>query len=328
MDASVEHWHDDANVTPAWLLRRLGAILLVLLVVSFTVFAVTQLLPGNAAVMILGEFATADQRHAMELTLGLSNPWWQQYGHWLAGILHGDWGNSVGLSRPVLPLVADALTRSALLAGGTLIVVCLLAIPIGIAGALLRGTVVDLALGLFSYLGASVPEFVTATLLLVLAAGDGGWFPAGGFTPLADGLKPLLLHMVLPVATLSLILVAHLSRQVRSEMAEVLGSDYVRAARVKGLSPARVVLVHALRNALAPAVAVLSLDVGYLLGGILVVEEVFAWPGLGRLLIYAVQNRDLPLMQAATLVMAATYTLTNLAADIAIALLDPRVHFA
>jgi peptide/nickel transport system permease protein len=133
---------------------------------------------------------------------------------------------------------------------------------------------------------------------------------------------------VLPVATLSLILVAHLSRQVRSEMAEVLGSDYVRAARVKGLARHRIVLVHALRNALAPAVAVLSLDVGYLLGGILVVEEVFAWPGLGRLLIYAVQNRDLPLMQAATLVMAAAYTLSNLAADIVIAALDPRVHYA
>lgn len=134
--------------------------------------------------------------------------------------------------------------------------------------------------------------------------------------------------MVLPVATLSLILVAHLSRQVRSEMSEALASDYVRAARVRGLSPVRVVMVHALRNALAPAVAVLSLDVGYLLGGILVVEEVFAWPGLGRLLIYAVQNCDLPLIQAATLVMAAAYALSNLVADIAIALLDPRVRYA
>ena len=168
---------------------------------------------------------------------------------------------------------------------------------------------------------------MTATLLLVLVAGA-GWLPAGGFTPAADGLGPFVGHMVLPVATLSLILIAHLSRQVRSEMGEVLGSDYVRAARVKGLRPSRIVLVHALRNALVPAMAVLSLDVGYLLGGILVVEEVFAWPGLGRLLIYAVQNRDLPVMQAATLVMAAAYTLSNLVADIAIAALDPRVQYA
>jgi peptide/nickel transport system permease protein len=315
-------------MTGGWLLRRFGAILLVLLIISFTVFAVTQLLPGNAAVMILGEFATADQRQAMELAMGLNNPWWQQYLHWLNGILHNDWGMSAGLSRPVASLIGDALGRSALLAGTTLAVVCLVAVPIGIAGALLRGTAVDLVIGLFAYVGASVPEFVTATLLLVVVAGDGGWLPAGGFTPMADGAGAFAVHMILPVATLSLILVAHLSRQIRSEMGEVLSSDYVRAARVKGLSPARVILVHALRNALAPAVAVLSLDVGYLLGGILVVEEVFAWPGLGRLLIYAVQNRDLPLIQAATLVMAATYAFSNLVADIIIALLDPRVHYA
>ena len=314
-------------MTAGWLLRRVGAILLVLLVVSFTVFGITQLLPGNAAVMILGEFATPEQLHALERTLGLNDPWWQQYLHWLGGILRGDWGMSTGLSRPVAGLVGDALGRSAILAGATLVTVCLLAIPIGIAGALLRGTVFDLGIGLVAYLGASVPEFVTATLLLVLVAGA-GWLPAGGFTPAADGLGEFIRHMVLPVATLSLILVAHLSRQVRSEMGEVLGSDYVRAARVKGLRPSRIVLVHALRNALVPAVAVLSLDVGYLLGGILVVEEVFAWPGLGRLLIYAVQNRDLPVMQAATLVMAAAYTLSNLVADIAIAALDPRVQYA
>jgi peptide/nickel transport system permease protein len=309
-------------------LRRFGAILLVLLIISFTVFAVTQLLPGNAATMLLGEFATADQRHAMELAMGLNNPWWQQYLHWLNAILHGDWGVSAGLQRPVASLIGDALGRSAVLAGTTLVVVCLIATPVGVAGAVLRGTVFDLVIGLFAYIGASVPEFVTATLLLVVVAGDGGWLPAGGFTPLADGAGAFALHMVLPVATLSLILVAHLSRQIRSEMSEVLGSDYVRAARVKGLSPARVVLVHALRNALAPAVAVLSLDVGYLLGGILVVEEVFAWPGLGRLMIYAVQNRDLPLIQAATLVMAAAYALSNLVADIVIAMLDPRVRYA
>ena len=316
-------------MSAAWLLRRLGAILLVLLVVSFTVFGITQLLPGNAAVMVLGEFATADQRHAMELTLGLDHPWWQQYLHWLGGIARGDWGMSIGLARPVTSLIGTALGRSAVLAGATVVTVCVIAIPIGVAGALLRGTAVDLVIGLFAYLGAAVPEFVTATLLLVLLAGpNDGWLPAGGYTPLADGVGAFALHMVLPVMTLSLILVAHLSRQVRSEMSDVMGSDYIRAARMKGLLPRRIVLVHALRNALTPAVAVLSLDIGYLLGGILVVEEVFAWPGLGRLLIYAVQNRDLPLMQAATLVMAAAYTFSNLAADVVIALLDPRVRYA
>ena len=134
--------------------------------------------------------------------------------------------------------------------------------------------------------------------------------------------------MVLPALTLSLILTAHIARQVRSEMSDVLASDYVRAARLKGLSEFTVVRRHALRNALAPAVAVISLDVGYLLGGIIVVEEVFAWPGLGRLIIYALQNRDLPVIQAATLVLAAVYALSNLVSDLVIASLDPRVRYA
>lgn len=315
-------------MTAGWLLRRLAAVLLVLATISFTVFAVTQLLPGNAAIMILGEFATPDQIRAMEQTLGLNDPWWQQYIHWLGGFLAGDWGMSTGLSRPVAPLVIEALGRSAILAAITLCVVSVIATPIGVAGALLRGSPLDAAIGLFAYLGASVPEFVTATLLLVLFAGQGGWWPAGGFTPLGAGLGAFASHAFLPVVTLALILVAHLSRQVRSEMSEVLNSDYIRAARVKGLSHGRIVVVHALRNALAPAVAVLSLDVGYLLGGILVVEEVFAWPGLGRLLIYAVQNRDLAVIQAATLVMGAAYTLSNVVADIVIATLDPRVRYA
>ncbi len=135
-------------------------------------------------------------------------------------------------------------------------------------------------------------------------------------------------YVILPAATLSLILTAHIARQVRSEMSDVLGSDYIRAARLKGLSERRVVMHHALRNAMAPAVAVISLDVGYLLGGILVVEEVFAWPGLGRLIIYALQNRDLPVIQAATLVLAFTYAISNLISDLVIAKLDPRVRYA
>jgi len=207
--------------------------------------------------------------------------------------------------------------------------VTLIAIPLGVLAALKRGTVVDLIVGLFAYVGTALPEFVTATLLLVFLAGpDRGFLPAGGFVPLADGFWAAFSHVVLPAATLSLILTAHIARQVRSEMSDVLASDYVRAARLKGLSERRVVFHHALRNAMAPAVAVISLDVGYLLGGILVVEEVFAWPGLGRLMIYALQNRDLPVIQAATLVLAFTYAISNLVSDLVIAKLDPRVRYA
>jgi peptide/nickel transport system permease protein len=316
-------------MSAAYLARRLAAILVVLLIVSLTVFAITQILPGNAAVMILGEYATPEQLRALELQLGLNQPWYLQYWRWFSGILTGDWGMSMRLSQPVAALIAEAFWRSAALALVSLATVTLIAIPLGVLAALKRGTLVDLVVGLFAYVGTALPEFVTATLLLVFLSGpDRGFLPAGGFAPLSQGLGAAISYVILPAATLSLILTAHIARQVRSEMSDVLGSDYIRAARLKGLSERRVVMHHALRNAMAPAVAVISLDVGYLLGGILVVEEVFAWPGLGRLIIYALQNRDLPVIQAATLVLAFTYAISNLISDLVIAKLDPRVRYA
>jgi peptide/nickel transport system permease protein len=313
----------------AYLGRRLFSILIVLLIVSFAVFAITQILPGNAAVMILGDFATEVQLRALELQLGLDRPWYTQYLHWLGNLLHGDWGMSMRLARSVASLIGEAFWRSATLALTALLIVTMIAIPLGIIGALTRGTWLDLGIGAFSLIGTAMPEFVTATLLLVIFAGpEGGFLPAGGYVPLPESVPGFATHLILPAATLSLVLTAHISRQVRSELADVLGSDYIRAARLKGLSAGEVIFRHALRNALAPAIAVISLDVGYLLGGIIVVEEVFAWPGLGRLIIFGVQNRDLPLIQAATLVLAATYAISNLLADIAIAVLDPRVRYA
>jgi peptide/nickel transport system permease protein len=252
-----------------------------------------------------------------------------QYFSWVAGILHGDFGTSLRLSLPVTQVVGEAFLNSALLAVTALVAVTIIAIPLGALAALKRGTAVDLAIGLFSYLGTALPEFVTATLLLVfLAAPNTGPFPAGGFVAPWEDMAGFVSHIILPAGTLGLILLAHVSRQVRSEMSEVLASDYVRAARLKGLSERRVIWRHALPNSMAPAVAVISLDIGYLLGGIIVVEEIFAWPGLGRVLMYALENRDLPVIQAVTLLLAAIYAVSNLVSDIVIALLDPRVRYA
>ncbi|MBV8914015.1 MAG: ABC transporter permease [Acetobacteraceae bacterium] len=313
----------------AWLLRRVALIALTLLVVSFLVFAATQILPGNAAAMILGENATPDQLAALSRQLGLDRPWPVQYADWLAGVLRGQLGQSLALSTPVADLLGQALVRSLVLAGATLLVVACVGLSLGVAGSVYRGTWVDLLVSLVATLGVALPEFVTATLLLVFLAGpENGLFPSGGYVPLADGVGPFLAHMALPVAALSLVLLAHVSRQVRSEMSDVLRRDYVRTAILKGLPRRTVLRRHALRNALAPAIAVLALDVGYLLGGILVVEEVFAWPGLGRLLVFALQNRDLPLIQAGTLLIASVYAGANLAADIAYAALDRRVQYA
>ncbi len=316
-------------MTFGYLVRRLLAVVLVLFIVTFAVFAVTMILPGNAAIMILGEYGTPEAVAALEKQLGINQPWYIQYFDWIAGILQGDFGQSLRLSLPVSEVVGDAFWNSASLAVTALVAVTVIAIPLGVFAAIRRGTKSDLLIGFFSYIGASMPEFVTATLLLVFLAGPGtGLFPAGGFVAPTESLNGFMAHVILPATTLGLVLMAHISRQVRSEMSEVLSSDFIRAARLKGLSERRVIRRHALPNSLAPAVAVISLDIGYLLGGIIVVEEIFAWPGLGRLLIYALENRDLPVIQAITLLLATVYALSNLLSDIVIALLDPRVRYA
>ena len=316
-------------MTFAYVIRRLLAVLLVLFVVTFAVFVITMILPGNAAVMILGEYGTDEAVAALERMLGLDRPWHVQYFDWVKGVLEGDFGDSLGLSLPVSVVVGEAFWNSASLALTSLIAVTIIAIPLGVLASLKRGTLADLIIGVFSYIGASMPEFVTATLLLIFLAGPAlGLLPAGGFVAINESFIGFSEHVILPATTLGLILIAHISRQVRSEMSEVLSSDYIRAARLKGLNERRVIQRHALPNSLAPAVAVISLDIGYLLGGIIVVEEIFAWPGLGRVLIYALENRDLPVIQAITLLLATVYALSNLLSDILIAVLDPRVRYA
>ena len=311
-----------------YLLKRLGYIVAILLVVSFVVFAITQLLPGNAAQMMLGEFALPEQIKALELKFHLNDPWYAQYWRWFSGIATGDWGTSMIMARPVIDLVFVALGRSMILAGFSLVLVCLIAVPLGVIAAAKRGKAADTGISVFSYIGVSLPEFVTATLLLVLLARpEVGLFPAGGYTPPSEGLGKFASHLVLPVTTLMIILMAHISRQTRSEMVDVLQTDYVRTATLKGLSRRTVLVKHALRNALLPTITVVALDVGYLIGGILVVEEVFAWPGLGRLLIFAMQNRDLPVIQAGVLVMASVYAIANLIADLLYAYLDRRIDY-
>jgi peptide/nickel transport system permease protein len=316
-------------VSPQYLAKRLGYAALTVLVVSAVVFGITQVLPGNAAVMILGQFATPDSVSALSHQLGLDRPAYVQYLAWLGGIVSGHWGVSMQMERPVRPVVADALGHSLILAGATLLVVIVVAIPLGVAAAVWRRSVFGLTLPVLAYVGISLPEFVTGTLaVVVVARPQAGWLPATGFVPFSEGLWPAVRHLILPVATLALILTAHIVRQTRSEMIDVLESDYVRTAMLKGLPMRAVIFKHALRNALLPTITVLALDIGYLIGGILVVEQIFAFPGLGRLLVFAVQNRDLPLIQAGALVMAATYAAANLLADVLCAWANPRVGYA
>lgn len=315
-------------MSAGWFTRRILLIGYTLLIVSLVVFAITEVLPADAAVVILGQNATPTALAAVRARLGLNDPVWLQYWHWLWPALHGNFGVSMRTDQPVGPELFAALGRSLLLAGGAIGLMLLIAVPLGIAAALGRGGPFDLCAGVVSYLGVSLPEFVTATLLLIVFADRLGWLPATGYVPLVQNLSQGISHLVLPVLTVALVLIAHVSRMLRSEMIDVLASEYVRAARLKGLPWHVVLFRHALRNALLPVITVVALDVGYVLGGIIVVEEIFAIPGIGRALIVAIEARDLPAIQAAAVIMAATYAVVNFLADIAYAALDKRIRYA
>ena len=314
-------------MSAAWFARRCLFVLYTMLVVSVVVFTITQLLPADAAVTLLGENATPAALAAVREKLGLNDPGWLQYWHWLSHLLRGDFGTSMRTGQSVGPALLLALSRSLLLALCAILLMLVIAVPLGVLAALRRGGPIDLFAGLVSYLGVSLPEFVTGTLLLVLLADKLQWLPATGYVPLTQDFGAGLRHLVLPVLTVSLILVAHVSRMARSEMIDVLHSDYVRAARLKGLSQSAVLFRHALRNALLPVITIAALDIGYVLGGIIVVEEIFALPGIGRALIVAIEARDLPAIQAGALIMAGTYALANFAADVTYALLDRRIRY-
>ena len=312
----------------SYVARRTLSITLVLVLISLIVFVAIHVLPGSAATLILGEYATPENLRALERDMGLDRPLAVQYAAWIGGVVTGDWGYSLAMKQPVTAIIGLRLRNSALLASFALVAVVLVAIPLGTLAALRRGRWLDLAILTGSYLGISVPEFVTGMVLILVLAGPSlHFFPTGDYAPLAAGFRTWLSHLVLPALTLTLVLLAHVIRQTRSGLVEVLQSAYVRTARLKGATERRVVVRHALRNGLLPAVTVIALDLGYLMGGIVVVEEVFAYPGMGRLILYAIQNRDVPLLQVSILIVAATYTVANFAADMVYAWLDPRIRY-
>jgi peptide/nickel transport system permease protein len=311
-----------------YVLQRLASIVVVLVLISIIIFVAIHVLPGSAATLILGEYATPAALSTLEQEMGLDRPLLVQYGAWVRDVLTGRWGDSLAMKQPVASVVALRLKNSATLAAAALVIVGCIAIPLGTVAALSRGSLLDLAIVTATYVGISVPEFVTGMgLLLILAGPSVGWFPTGGYADLSAGVLTWARHLVLPAATLTIVLMAHVVRQTRSGLADVLSSPYIRTARLKGASERRVVIRHALRNGLVPTITVLALDLGYLMGGIVVVEEVFAYPGMGRLIIYAVQNRDLPLLQMCVLIVASVYTLANFGADLLYAWLDPRIRY-
>ena len=310
-----------------YIARRLLFVVLVLVAVSMLVFGITALLPANVAYLILGPFAPPEQVRALELKLGLTDPIWQQYVRWAGGFLSGNLGESTLMNRPIGPLLMEAIGRSMMLTGASFVLIAIIGVGLGIAAALRHGRPLDHGISVGTYLGIAVPEFFWAIIVIIVFAAWLGWLPASGYEPLSAGFTVWAKHLIAPTMTLVFGHLAHVSRLTRSSMIEVLQSPYVTAVRAKGLPERVVVMHHALRNALLPTITVLALDFGRLMGGIVVVETIFAYPGLGRLIVFSIQNRDLPTLQAAILVVAAVYALANLLADLLYARFNPKIRF-
>jgi peptide/nickel transport system permease protein len=312
----------------AFLLRRLLGLIGVLLGMSVLIFGIIHILPGNVAYSILGEFATPAAVVQLEAKLGLNDPLPVQYWRWLSAMLHGDFGMSIVMNRPAASLIGEALGRSALLAGLAFGLIAAGGISLGLYAATHRGRASDKVLTLAQFVLIAVPEFFWAILAVLVFASWLNLLPATGYAPLDAGVADWAAHLVLPVLVLSFGLVAHVSRLTRSSMLEVLDSRFVLAARARGLPERRVLWRHALPNALLPAITVLAIDAGLLIGGIVVVETVFAYPGLGRLLVYAIERHDLPLLQVGMMVVTAIYALANFVAELLYAALNPRIRVA
>jgi ABC-type dipeptide/oligopeptide/nickel transport system permease component len=309
-----------------YIVRRLLLLPVVLFGVSLLVFLVLHLVPGNPAQVIAGPDAPPETVAAIERELGLDRPLPEQYALYLNRVLHGDLGRSLRSRRAVIDDVMDALPNTLQLALVAAVVTPLLAIPLGVTAAARRGTPLDSGLMLVSMLGITLPVFALALGFMWIFGYQLRLFPISGYGgPIwtLNGLR----SVALPALTLAIGSVAALARLTRSAMLEVLSQDYVRTARAKGLRENGVVLRHGLVNALLPVITVLGLQVAVLLSGAFVTETVFAWPGVGRLAVFAIQSRDFPLVQGTVLVIAIIFVLINLAIDVLYAYVDPRIHY-
>lgn len=302
----------------AYLIRRLIQAALILLGVSLVTFFLLYLLPADPVRQIAGRSATAQTVQNIREQLGLDQPFVVQYWRYLSGLVHGDLGRSYLQKSEVAVLIWARLPATLLLMAGAIGCELLLGLTMGIIAALRRGSMTDQSLMIVSFIGVSAPQFVVGLLLLYVFAVKLGWFPIGGYGTFG--------HLVLPALTLGIVGSGWYSRMMRSSMIEVLRQDYIRTARAKGLARRRVVFRHALPNAILPIIAMIGIDIGIFMGGIVVVESVFGWPGIGQLAWQAIQRIDIPIIMAVTLVSACAIVLGNLLADLVTPFIDPRIR--
>jgi peptide/nickel transport system permease protein len=307
-------------------LQRFGAALVTLLIICVIVFGAVELLPGDACTAYLGRDAKGRILENCRLERGLDRPALERFGEWAAGMVRGDLGNSMNRNKPIEDVVGWRLRNTLILAVTASLFGIPLALFLGVVAGLRRDRPIDIALSSIALFAMTIPEFISATVLILVFSITLGWtsgvVTVGYKAPVLD----LVANTVLPTVALALILVAHILRMVRSSVIEVMESDFVLMARLKGVPFGRIVWRHVLPNSLLPTINVIGLTVAWLLGGMVVIETVFNYPGLGRLAVDAVADRDLPLIQAIALILGSIYILTNLAADLVSLLLNPKLR--
>ncbi|HKX75671.1 MAG TPA: ABC transporter permease [Acidimicrobiia bacterium] len=311
-----------------FLFRRFALAVITLFVLSLLVFFGTQVLPGDVGRRILGPFATQDAVDALNGRLGTDRPLFVQYGDWIGGVVRGDLGDSLNFARPVTDLLGPALANSAKLALVAFVIVVPLGIVGGVIAGLKQGRWLDRLISVGGLSVTVIPEFVTAIVVILLFGIVLGWLPVTARPPAGSSLLTQVRYLILPAIPLVLVLFGYIARITRAGVVEALNADYTRTAILKGLSRRVVIARHVLRNALLPTIAVVATQVGYLIGGLVAIEVLFTYQGVGQLLFTAAQKKDFPLLQGGVLVVGATYLLSTLLADIAYSVLNPRIRLA
>ena len=311
-----------------YVVQRVLSLAPVLVGVTLLVFLVMQLAPGDPAQIMLGAHANEEDVANLLSDLGLDQPWYVQYGRWVGGVVRGDWGRSIQLKREVLPYIAGRFQNSGYLMLLALAISCLAGVPAGIISAIRQYSLGDRVSMVMVLMGFSTPVFWLGIILQIVFGLLLGILPVSGIqSPGQTGTVDLLRHLILPALTLATAPTAIIARMTRSSMLEVIRQDYIRTARAKGLTERLTISRHGMRNALIPVVTVIGLQAGYLLGGDLLVEIVFSYPGIGLAMVTGILARDFPLVQGAILMVAASYVLVNLITDVAYAYIDPRIRY-
>lgn len=310
-----------------YILRRMMSTIVVMTMVGIFVFLLLRLTPGDPAAIIAGDTATSQMIAGIREQLGLNDPVPLQFVHWALGVLGGDVGISIFTGRPVLELISQRLEPTISLAMLTLILSVTAGVSFGILAAWRASGFVDRVLTAFSALGFSVPVFVVGYFLIYWLAIKTHWLPVQGYLPIDDGLGPWFVHLILPTFALSLSYIAFIARITRASMLEVLSEDYMRTAAAKGASSYSMLFHHALKNAGVPILTVIGLCFAYLISGVVITETVFNIPGVGRLVVDAINNRDYPIIQGVLILASGMYVLVNLAVDLAYTLIDPRIRY-